>query len=125
MTPRLERAGLHLLRDREKRERQIDDDAAERDVRRDAVLIGVRSDDVCVLLLARGLKDAEPGGVSILENHVDALRELRERLLLAGADVVPVADVRRDNGDGGVRPRVRPARTRGSFRRRAEAPGRR
>ena len=48
-----------------------------------------------VLLFARGLKDAEPGGVSILEDHVDAARELRERLLLAGADVVPVADVRR------------------------------
>ena len=46
MTPRLERSGLDLFRDREKRERKIDHDAAERDVGRDAVLIGVRSDDV-------------------------------------------------------------------------------
>ena len=72
---------LYLLCDREKRERQVDHDASERDVWRDVVLIGVRSDDERSRLFARGLKHTQPGGVGVLKNHVDAARELGERLL--------------------------------------------
>ena len=91
--PRLERSRLELFGDREKGERQVDDHAAERDVRRNAILIGVRSDDERVLFFSRGLKYAEAGRISILEYDIHAVRDLRERLLLAGADVVPVSDV--------------------------------
>ena len=66
------------------------------------VLVRVRPDDEDDLPFARGLKDAQPGGVGVLEDDVDAARELRERLLLAGADVVPVADVGRHDANLGI-----------------------
>src|SRR3954469_4199424 len=50
-------------------------------------------------MLAGGLEHAEPGGVGVLEDDVGAAADLGERLLLAGADVVPVADVAGDDAD--------------------------
>ena len=50
-----------------------------------------------LLRFARRLEDAEPRGVGVLEDDVGAAADLRERLLLARAHVIPVADVRREH----------------------------
>ena len=47
---------------------------------------------------ARG-EDAESGGVGVLEDDVGAARDLGEGLFLAGAHVIPVADVGGEDGD--------------------------
>src|SRR5712691_9342306 len=46
----------HGSGNREKSVREVDDDAAERRLRGNGVLIGVRADDECALRLARRLK---------------------------------------------------------------------
>src|ERR1043166_4069495 len=73
---RLEGAIDDGARNREESVGQIDDDAADGDLRGDGVLIGIRADDERLLRLARGLKDAESRGVGVLEDDVGALLDL-------------------------------------------------
>src|SRR5262249_22932139 len=66
----------------------------------------VGSDDVDVLFLARRLKDAKSRGVGVLKDDIDSARELRERLFLSCAHVIPIADIGCDHRDAGLhRPR--------------------
>src|SRR6185503_1104681 len=99
---RLECLVAHLAGDVEKSVRQVDRDAAEYHVGRDTVLIRVAAEDIRALRLACRLEDAESRSVGILEYDVDATRDLRERLLLPRADVVPVTDIRRCDANAGV-----------------------
>src|ERR1043166_64342 len=86
--------------------REVDDHTAECDVGRDVVLVRIGADDECAVCLAHCLENTESGSVGILEDDVGSTGKLCECLLLAGADVIPVADV----GDEDLHLRI------GSFR---------
>src|SRR5690606_41732032 len=66
---------------------------------RSRVLVAVRSYDVDLPVLTRGLEDPEAGGVGVLEDDVGAASYLGQRLLLAGGHVIPVADVGDQHAD--------------------------
>ena len=93
---------FHFSRDLEKSARQVDHDAAKGHLGGDGILVRIRTDYECTPF-ARGLKNSEAGSVGVLKDDVSALRDLRQPLLLAGADIVPVPDIRRDDANRRVR----------------------
>src|SRR5262245_4442390 len=96
---RLEGAALDVLGDGQQGEWEIDHDTAECDLRGAGILVGIRANDERILALACRLEHAKSSGIGVLKNDVDTARELGECLLLSGADVIPVPDVRRDDAD--------------------------
>jgi len=99
-TPTLSAAALAAAGTREARG-QVDHHTADDHVRGHIVLVGVGAEGIHALFLRR-LKDAQPCGVGILKDDVHAPRDLRERLFLAGAHIIPVADVRRNDFNLGI-----------------------
>lgn len=73
---------------------KVDSYAPECNLGCDVVLVGVGAKHVRPGRSANRLEDAESSRVSVLKDDVDTTGQLRERLLLSGAYVVPVADVR-------------------------------
>ena len=57
--------------------RQVDEYAAEGDLRSEVVLVAVGAEDPDVAL-AGGLEDAESGGIRVLEEDIRASPDLRE-----------------------------------------------
>ncbi len=66
-------------------------------IRVDVILICIRSNDAHVPGLLHRLEHTQPGSVGILKNDIDTARDLCDRLLFPGADIIPVADVRNHN----------------------------
>src|SRR5262245_45521970 len=90
---------LYFARDGQERVREVDRNAAKYHLWGNAVLIRIRAEDETAPLLPHCVEHTQPGCVRVLEDHIHSARQLRERLLLAGADIVPVADVRGSDGD--------------------------
>ena len=82
--------------------RKIDYDAANRDFRRDGVLVGVGSQNECFSGLSRRLEYTQTRRIRVLEDDVRAAPDLCERLLLSRAHVLPVSEVGRKHGDPGI-----------------------
>src|SRR5690348_8917958 len=79
--------------------RQIDHDARDDDARRNAALVGIRSKNIDAFRFLRGLENTQTGGIGILEDEIGATLDLRQRLLLAGARVIPIPDVGREDSN--------------------------
>src|SRR5689334_7293332 len=93
---------VNLTRDGKKRVWQVDRDTAKGDFRRERVLVRVRAEYVGIARLANGLKNPQPRGIGVLENHIDAAGQLRECLFFARTDVIPISDVAGDHLCAGV-----------------------
>src|SRR5205814_8071252 len=110
---RLEGMVLYLTRHEQKGVRQVDRHAANGHFGGDAVLVGVGAEYVSIVRLTHRLENPYTGSIGVLETDVDATRELRHRLILAAAYVIPVSDVAGDDARTWVYS-VRPSPRRGS-----------